>query len=86
MEFLASGEVRTAIIMDEWENGSIPSQRPYLYFGDIIGNAYAIDAQNGELIWKIKANNHPNSTLTAAPAIFEDKLYSYFRFGSCCCF
>ena len=73
--FTASGEVRTAIIMDEWENGSIPSQRPYLYFGDIIGNAYAIDAQNGELIWKIKANNHPNSTLTAAPAIFEDKLF-----------
>lgn len=73
--FTASGEVRTAIIMDEWENGSIPSKRPYLYFGDIIGNAYAIDAQNGELIWKIKANNHPNSTLTAAPAIFEDKLF-----------
>ena len=73
--FTASAEVRTAIIMDEWKNGTIPSQRPYLYFGDIIGNAYAIDAQNGELIWKIKANNHPNSTITAAPAIFEDKLF-----------
>ena len=73
--FTASAEVRTAIIMDEWKNGTIPSQRPYLYFGDIIGNAYAIDAQSGELIWKIKANSHPNSTLTAAPAIFEDKLF-----------
>ena len=73
--FTASAEVRTAIIMDEWKNGTIPSQRPYLYFGDIIGNAYAIDAQSGELIWKIKANNHPNSTITAAPAIFEDKLF-----------
>tara|TARA_B000000437_G_C11687949_1_gene321682 strand:+ start:1099 stop:3024 length:1926 start_codon:yes stop_codon:yes gene_type:complete len=73
--FTASAEVRTAIIMDKWKNGELPSQRPYLYFGDIIGNAYAIDAQSGDLIWKIKANDHPNSTLTAAPAIFEDKLF-----------
>ena len=73
--FTASAEVRTAIVMDRWENGKTPSERPYIYFGDILANAYALDAQTGELIWKLKSDDHPNATHTASPARFEDILF-----------
>ena len=73
--FSASGEVRTGIIMDQWENGEKPNKRPYIYFGDILANEYALDAQTGELIWKIKSDDHPNATRTATSAKFEDILF-----------
>ena len=73
--FTASGEVRTGIIMDQWENGKKPDKRPYIYFGDILANEYALDAQTGELIWKIKSDDHPNATRTATSAKFEDILF-----------
>ena len=73
--FTASGEVRTGIIMDQWENGKKPNKRPYIYFGDILANEYALDAQTGELIWKIKSDDHPNATRTATSAKFEDILF-----------
>ena len=73
--FSASGEVRTGIIMDQWENGEKPNKRPYIYFGDILANEYALDAQTGELVWKIKSDDHPNATRTATSAKFEDILF-----------
>ena len=73
--FTASGEVRTGIIMDQWENGKKPNKRPYIYFGDILANEYALDAQTGELIWKIKSDDHPNATRTATSAKYEDILF-----------
>ena len=73
--FSASAEVRTGIIMDEWKNGEKPKKRPYIYFGDILANEYALDAQTGELIWKIKTDDHPNATRTATSAKFEDILF-----------
>ncbi len=72
--FSASAEVRTGIIMDEWREGEKPNKRPYIYFGDILANEYALDAQTGELIWKIKTDDHPNATRTATSAIFENIL------------
>jgi len=73
--FSASAEVRTGIIMDEWKNGTKPKRPPYIYFGDILANEYALDAQTGELIWKIKTDDHPNATRTATSAKFEDILF-----------
>ena len=75
LNFSASGEVRTGIIMDQWKNGKEPNKRPYIYFGDILANEYALDAQTGELIWKIKSDDHPNATRTATSAKFEDILF-----------
>ena len=73
--FAASGEVRTGIVMDEWEKGKNPDKRPYIYFGDILANTYALDAQTGELIWKIKVDDHSNATQTGTPARFENILF-----------
>ena len=86
MEFSASAE---SALLSSWMNGKMvknQKKRPYIYFGDIIGNAYAIDAQTGELIWKIKADDHPNSTRTATSQNLKKLLFSDFRLRSCSAF
>ena len=69
--FQASSEVRTAIVSDE--AGSKGDQQ--LYFGDVLGNAYAISAHTGELAWRTRVDDHPNATITGTPSLFEDRLY-----------
>lgn len=59
--FRAGAEVRNAIVADA------ESQR--LYFGDILGRVYALDALTGEQIWQIKADDHPNATITGTPTL-----------------
>ena len=74
-KFTASAEIRTAIVMDLWEVGIEPNFKPYIYFGDILAHTYALDAQTGKLVWKIKSDDHPNATQTGSPARFEEKLF-----------
>lgn len=71
--FKTTAEVRTGIVVSPWDAGK-PSS-PLLYFGDIVGNIYAVNAVNGELVWRDRADDHPSLTLTAAPSLFEDRLY-----------
>ncbi|MCK9563750.1 MAG: PQQ-binding-like beta-propeller repeat protein, partial [Bacteroidales bacterium] len=42
--FRARAEVRTAIVMSPWDAEN-PDPQPRLYFGDYLGNVYAIDAR-----------------------------------------
>jgi polyvinyl alcohol dehydrogenase (cytochrome) len=49
--------------------------RSSLYFGDMKGNVYAVDAANGELLWKIAADPHPKTRITASPKLHEGRLY-----------
>jgi polyvinyl alcohol dehydrogenase (cytochrome) len=72
--YQASAEVRTGIAIDRWNAGDA-SVRPRLYFGDLIGNVYALDAIDGELLWRDKPDDHHSVTITAAPVRFEDTLY-----------
>jgi polyvinyl alcohol dehydrogenase (cytochrome) len=59
--FSAGAEVRTAIVADA------ASKR--LYFGDILGRVYALDAFTGKQLWRVKADDHPNATITGTPAL-----------------
>ena len=72
--FAAAAEVRTALTTNDWSVGS-EDQVPILYFGDIIANAYAINAATGELIWKTKVDDHDNATVTGSPVFHSDRLY-----------
>ena len=72
--FAAAAEVRTGIVVDGWQAGDA-SARPRLYFGDLIGNVYAVDARTGELVWRDRPDDHPSLTITAAPSLFEGRLY-----------
>jgi polyvinyl alcohol dehydrogenase (cytochrome) len=71
--FNASAEVRTAIVPSPWAAGDDAS--PMLYFGDLVGNIYAIDAITGELAWRDRPDDHPSLTLTAAPVLEGGRLY-----------
>lgn len=70
--FHASAEVRTAIVGD---TGRVGAQRPLLYFGDIIARVYAVDARTGKAVWSVKADEHPNATVTGTPTLHDGRLY-----------
>ncbi|WP_394729272.1 PQQ-binding-like beta-propeller repeat protein [Altererythrobacter sp. GH1-8] len=59
--FRASAEVRNAIVAD--------AKSKRLYFGDILGRVYALDAMTGKQVWQVKADDHPNATITGTPAL-----------------
>jgi len=72
--FESSAEVRTGIIVESWDEGD-EDANPLAFFGDVTGNAYAIEALTGKLVWKISADDHASTTLTGAPALRGDTLY-----------
>ncbi len=72
--FHAAAEVRTGIVVAPWTAGDAKAD-PLLYFGDLIGNVYALKARTGEEAWRFKADEHPNVTITAAPALHKGTLY-----------
>ena len=61
--------VRTAI--------SIGANGPHwsAYFGDQHGNAYAVDAITGKLLWETSLDAHPDAHVTGTPALVAGKLY-----------
>ena len=69
--FAARAEVRTGITLGK--RG--PDKVPTAYFGDIIANLYAIDAETGEPIWQTSADDHHSATLTGTPAFANGNLY-----------
>ncbi len=51
------------------------SARVVAYFGDIRGNEYALDATNGELIWKTSADSQPLARITGNTRLYQGRLY-----------
>lgn len=72
--FTASAEVRTGIVVSPWKAGDRNAQ-PLVYFGDLVGNVYALNAVTGLLVWKDHADVHPSATLTATPVLYQGQLY-----------
>ena len=67
--FQASGEVRTGIVLDD--SGDVP----LLYFGDVLANVYGVDARSGGLAWRMRADDHPNATITGTPTPYKGDVY-----------
>jgi polyvinyl alcohol dehydrogenase (cytochrome) len=72
--FHASAEVRTGIVVAPWKAGDAAAD-PLVFFGDLVGNVYAIKARTGEPVWKVRPDEHPNATVTAAPVLHGGTLY-----------
>ena len=65
--------VRTAVSV-----GRIGSGEPARYgafFGDARGNAYAVDAATGRLLWKVSVESYPSARLTGSPVLHRGRLY-----------
>jgi len=68
-QFEADGGVRTAISVAE------VGGKWTAFFGDLRGQVYAIDATDGKAIWKQRVEDHPLTYITAAPNLYEGRLY-----------
>src|ERR1700677_610792 len=55
--------------------GAQSAAKSAAYFGDIRGNVYAVDANTGELIWKVSADPHPIARISGAPKLYNGRLY-----------
>jgi polyvinyl alcohol dehydrogenase (cytochrome) len=67
--FDAGFGVRTAITIGEDERGTTA------YFGDQRGEAYALDAESGKLLWKRRVDAHAGAVITGAPTLANNVLY-----------
>ncbi len=72
--FQADAEVRSGIAVTPWQAGDTAAA-PLVYFGDYAGNAYALDAQTGRLVWKEEIDPHPKAIIAGAPVLHEGRLY-----------
>jgi len=45
------------------------------YFGDVRATVHAVDAATGELLWKMKVDDHPVARITGAPVFYDGRLY-----------
>ena len=62
--------VRSAITLDERPDGTLVA-----YFGDQTANVYAVDAKAGKVLWKVEVDDHPHAAITAAPQLYNGRLY-----------
>jgi polyvinyl alcohol dehydrogenase (cytochrome) len=70
--FLAETGVRNAVSIGPVAGAPA---RHAAYFGDIRANVYAVDANTGELIWKVNADPHPLAVVTGSPTLHDGRLY-----------
>ena len=81
--FEADAGVRTAITIARLTSVSTTARttarttktRASTFFGDMKASVYAVDAETGELIWKVRVEDHPTARITGAPKLFEGRLY-----------
>lgn len=69
--FKAEGSVRSAVSIAKSKTGG----RYIAYFGDLHAMAYALDAENGALIWKMKVDQHPVGRITGSPVFYDGRLF-----------
>jgi polyvinyl alcohol dehydrogenase (cytochrome) len=68
----APGGIRSGVTIGE-ANG-----KPAVFFGDTGATMYALDAQTGELIWKVRPVDHFATMATATPRFYKGILYQPF--------
>jgi polyvinyl alcohol dehydrogenase (cytochrome) len=69
--FRASAGVRTAPTVGRGAG----AHRFLVYFGDIKGNIYAVNAETGAEVWKERIDTHPVARVTGAPTLLNGRLY-----------
>jgi polyvinyl alcohol dehydrogenase (cytochrome) len=55
--------------------GKTPDGKMVAYFGDQSANMYAVDAQTGRSLWKIKVDENSRAAITAASVVYNGRLY-----------
>lgn len=71
--YQAQTGVRTAIVVGPVKGQG--SAKYAAYFGDGRANVYAVNAETGELLWMVQADDLPSAHITAAPTLYAGRLY-----------
>jgi polyvinyl alcohol dehydrogenase (cytochrome) len=71
--YQAQTGVRTAIAVGPVKGQG--SAKYAAYFGDGRANVYAVNAETGDLLWIVQADDLPSAHITAAPTLFGGRLY-----------
>ena len=71
--FKAEFGVRSALTVWPYRSGG--ATRYAVFFGDQRANVYAVDSVTGQLVWKRKADDHPNAAITGAIAVADGKAF-----------
>jgi len=72
--FTAEVGVRTAIVVGPYLKAD-GTDGFAAYFGDMTANAYAVDADSGELIFKRELDAHPGAAITGPPTVYDGRVY-----------
>ena len=72
--FEAEAGVRTAIVVGPHERAD-GTDGFAAFFGDMTANAYAVDANSGELLWKLELDPHPGAAITGPPTVHAGRVY-----------
>jgi polyvinyl alcohol dehydrogenase (cytochrome) len=72
--FAAASGVRTALSIGPYSKAD-GSEGFAAFFGDMSANAYAVDANTGELIWMREIDAHPSAAITGPPAVYDGRVY-----------
>jgi polyvinyl alcohol dehydrogenase (cytochrome) len=70
--FQAQAAIRSAPIVSAVKTGS---SKNAVFFGDIHGHAYGVDANSGELLWRITADDHPLTRITGGIQVHNGKVF-----------
>lgn len=49
-----------------------------VYFTDVLTRVYAVDAQTGRLLWKVKAGDHPRAKSSNGLTVYDGRVYVGF--------
>lgn len=69
--FATDAPVRAAVVIGK----ATASDPPMVWFGDVLANAYAVDAATGKLLWRAKLDRHAAARVTGAPALYHGVVY-----------
>ncbi len=69
---LVNGAMRTSVNIGPHDG----NENSYIaYFSTIPGWVYAVDANTGEEVWKVRAEDHASTRTTGSPVLHDGKLY-----------
>jgi polyvinyl alcohol dehydrogenase (cytochrome) len=71
--FQADGAMRVAVSIGRLS--ATGSTKYAAYFGDQRANMYAVDAESGKLLWKLKVEENPVAQITGSPTLYAGRLY-----------
>ena len=67
-------DIRTAIVHHVVKAGD--QTKVLLYFGTDKGSIYCVNAEDGEVVWRVAADVHPYTRVTGTPVIHNDTIYT----------